>query len=79
MNCPICSGDAEDITPPGFNVVRAQCPECGEYVISYTLLANSRFQMLSPDERRTMLVRARALRDAHGGGRTVVSLACLPD
>jgi hypothetical protein len=58
MLCEVCAGPAVDRTPPGYDGLKINCPSCGNYAISASVL--DRFRQLTREERRRALERAKA-------------------
>jgi hypothetical protein len=57
MQCPVCSGKAENLTPNTMEGVVVRCTECGDYRISGGIF--HAFARLQADERRAALADAR--------------------
>ena len=70
MNCPICGANAEQIEAT-IDGVSVNCPICGEYDISGSVLDTEQLQRLEPEERRDALDIAK--RSAQPGARPVVT------
>lgn len=57
MQCPVCSGKAENLTPNTMEGVVIGCTECGDYRISGGVFYA--FTRLQADQRRAALADAR--------------------
>ncbi len=70
MSCPVCGTAicSESTTIDGITIV---CPTCGEYDISYTVLASEQWQRLEPVERCDVLLEAK--RSAQPGDCPVIA------
>jgi hypothetical protein len=74
MQCPVCSGKAENLTPNTMEGVVVGCTECGDYRISGGVFYA--FTRMQADQRRAALADAR-LTAKHGWpviGNTSLSL-----
>jgi len=58
MLCEVCASPAVDRTPPNYDGLKINCPTCGNYAISGSVL--NRFRQLPGEERRRALERAKA-------------------
>ncbi len=70
MNCPVCGANAEQLAPTG-DKQSINCPGCGEYDISGSVLATEQWKRLGPDERRGALETAK--RSAQPDGRPMIT------
>jgi hypothetical protein len=74
MNCPICGARAKQIEAT-IDGVSINCPACGEYDISGSVLDTEQLQRLEPGERRDALDTAR--RSVQPGTRPVITMHLL--
>lgn len=63
MQCPVCSGKADNLTPSTMEGVVIACTECGDYRISGGVFYE--FTRLQADQRRAALANARQV-SKHG-------------
>jgi hypothetical protein len=70
MQCPVCSNQAVDIGPKGFDGKVLRCPQCKDYEISGSFLL--KFLAWSREDRGLALAKARQL--AAAGGRPSIRL-----
>jgi hypothetical protein len=59
MNCPVCSGPAHDITSNTFDGRSFYCVHCRVFDISGTVWGSGMLQMLTPEQRREALKKAK--------------------
>jgi hypothetical protein len=69
--CPICGTAAEDVTKQAFAGRTVQCPVCGEYDISRSVLSEPRWETLLPNGRCRALDKAK--RSAQPGQRPMIT------
>jgi hypothetical protein len=60
MNCPVCGGMADDVTPHTFDGRSIHCSACGEYDVSGSIYDPGTLQNLDFWQRRAALERAKA-------------------
>jgi TIR domain len=70
MDCPVCGQTAEEILNT-IDGVTVNCPDCREYDISSSAMAEKRWQDLEPEQRREAL--AKAKRSAQPGKRPLIT------
>ena len=74
MECPVCGGPAENISPEGYDGVVVRCYACtGQYEISGTVI--SALLQLDRAGREAALEKAKAF--AAPGTRPAITTACL--
>jgi len=69
--CPICGTAAEDATKQPFDGLTVQCPVCGEYDISRSVLSDKRWEGLARDGRHRALDKVK--RSAQPGKRPMIT------
>jgi predicted RNA-binding Zn-ribbon protein involved in translation (DUF1610 family) len=73
--CPICGTAAEDVTKRPFGGQTVQCPVCGEYDISRSVICDKRWEELAPDGRRHALNQAK--QSSQPGKRPMITTSAL--
>jgi len=58
MQCPVCGGEAQDVTEISTQRRGIKCPSCGEYDISGTVYDREMLQQLDKDARKRVLASA---------------------
>jgi hypothetical protein len=59
MECPICRGDVENLTPANYKGLVVACPRCGDYRVMQRSLTSLR--ALKIEERLAALKKAKRL------------------
>jgi len=59
MQCPVCGGEAQDVTEVSTERRGIKCPSCGEYDVSGMVYATWMLQRLDKDARKRALSNAR--------------------
>jgi len=72
MQCLVCTGEAKDITPAGFDGIVVRCPNCGDYEVADSAL--KRFQTASLSERGVAFRKAKSLQTA---ARPTITTTCI--
>jgi hypothetical protein len=71
MRCPVCEGDARDITPPDFDGVVLRCVNCKDYDIATGYM--ERLLRLDLEDRARVLRKAKGFA---GTGRPSINSMC---
>jgi hypothetical protein len=74
MDCPVCAGEAMDLTPPTYDGLVIGCPRCGKYRVMRSALPDLRSAQI--EDREAALRHAKSFASKSW---PTISRTCLPE